>query len=362
MLMQHDGFDHYGTTALQTATSVAATQLVSDGYTQPTGACSCSTTYGKNTGSLGVGLTTNTGDLVWLKKPIKPEGAIANNADYTPQKLLVLGFAARFPLALTGQLYFATIGGVKVSIGTDWYIYVDGVQTTYQCELNIWNFIELKIDIANNKFQLWMTETMILEKDWTPVALDFWEIRAQLLTGSGTTIQLHVDDYYLLDGNAVGYDGKATGNIERIGKATTLTRYPTADDTKQLTPDSGIANFSRVNSASPDGDTSYVSGNAAGLGDLYTNTTAFTTVDDAAIRAVTIVPSARLLEPDSLGVTAVVKVDDKESVGYRMKLKAATYSTQKHIFENSPKTGAPWTPTEALNVKFGPRILAKPTT
>lgn len=351
-LLQHDGFDHYGTTALNSATSVASLMWVSGGYVLPTASASPATAYGKNAGSLGIGLNASTTDLIWIKKAIRPE---SNNtgAPYTPTKRLVLGAAIRFPLALTGQLNFMRMGGININIGTDWFIYVDGVQTSYQCELNIWNFVEMRFDLEANKFQLYMTETLVMEKAITNPTFDFYEVRAQLVTGSGSGLLLNCDDLYLLD-------GAGTYNNERIGKCNTLTRFPTADDTKGMTPDTGTVNFSRVNQAVPDGDSSYVYANVAGATDLYTNTTAIVTVDDAAIRAITIAPNVRMLEPDSLSVTAVVKVGTSEAVGYRMKLKAATYTSEKHIFEVSPATSLPWTPTEAQNVKFGQRILAKP--
>lgn len=355
-LLQHDGFDSYGTTALNTPTAVAAIQWVSRGYFQPTGTCSCATTYGKNTGSLGVGLTaviSTTAEPIWLKRPIKPESFFSTGNAYTPTVRVVEGFAARFALAPTGNLLFARMAGVSVSIGSDWYIYVDGVNTNYQCELNIWNFVELVVDIAANKFQLWMSEVMVFEKAITGYTLDNWEILAKYTTGGTVHLVLHVDDHYLLDG--VG-----SYNNQRIGKCTTLARYPTADYSVQMVPDSGANNFSRINQPVPDGDTSYVSSATAGATDLYVNPTAFPTIDDAAVRAVTIVPAARMLEPDSLSVTAVINVEGTEAVGYRMKLKAAQYTAQAHIFEVSPKTNLPWTPAEAQNVRFGQRILAKP--
>lgn len=353
-LLQHDGFDHYGTTALQTATSVAAVQLTSGGYVQPTGTCGCNTTYAKTAGGYGVGLTAATTDLVWLKKPIKPESFFATGDAYTPTTRVVHAFAARFVLAPTGNLVFGRIAGVNVSIGSDWFIYVDGVKTNYQCELNIWNFIELVVDITNNKFELWMTDTKVFEKAITGYTLDFWEIRAQYTSGGTAHLVLHIDDHHLLD-------GAGTYNNDRIGKCVTLTRFPTADASVQMSPLSGVTNYTQVNQAIPDNDTSYVYSNKPGTTDLYTNVTAFETVDDAAVRAVTIVPSARMVEPDAMSVTAVVKVDDVEAVGYRMKLKASTYTSMKHIFEVNPKTSLPWTPTDAQNVKFGQRILPKPT-
>lgn len=351
-LLQHDGFDNYGTTTLNGVGTVANIQWLSRGYVQPTGACSCSTAYGKNSGSLGVGLNAATTDQVWIKRPIKPESFFSTGVAYTPTVRVVKGFAARFVLQPTGNLVFARIAGVNVSVGSDWYIYVDGVNTNYQIELNIWNFVELVVDIANNKFELWMSEVKILEKAITGYTLDFWEIRSHFTSGGNTSIYLHVDDHYLLDG--VG-----SYNNQRIGKCTTLTRYPTADYSVQMTPLSGTTNFPQVNQATPDGDSSYVSSATPNATDLYTNVSAIPTIDDAAIRAISIAPSVRMLEPDSLSVTAVINVGGTEAVGYRMKLKAASYTSAAHIFEVSPATSLPWTPTEAQNVRFGQRILPK---
>lgn len=360
-LLQHDGFDHYGAINLNSATLPGTIQWVSSGYVQPSYTMQTSTAYGKNTGSLGLGLTSYAGDYIWFKKPVRPESYNKGQV-YTPNKVLVAGFAARFPIALTGRLQFVKIGGQTISIGTDWFIYVNDVQTSYQCELNIWNFIEVVFNVQTNKFQLYMTDVLAYEKEIEAPTFDFMEIRAQYTAGSGSGIVLHVDDFYMLDGNPVSYtNGSASNNIERIGKCNTLTRYPTADAGVQMTPSSGSTNFPMVNQPTPDGDTTYVSSNTPNATDLFTNTAAFETIDDAAIRAVTIAPSARLLEPDSLTVTAVIKVADAEAVGYRMQMKAATYTSEKHIFEVSPKTGAPFNPAEVLNLKFGHRLLPKAT-
>lgn len=360
-LLQQDGFDHYGNTNLNSPSLPGTIQWVSSGYATPGTTIQTSTAYGKNTGSLGLGLTATTSDVIWLKKAVRPE-SYNKGQTFTPNKLLVVGFAARFPIALTGRLQFLRIGGQTVSLGTDWFIYVNDVQTSYQCELNIWNFIEVVFDLQTNKFQLYMTDVLAYEKEITAPTFDSVEIRAQYTAGSGSQIVLHADDLYMLDGNPVSYtNGSASNNIERIGKCNTLTRYPTADAGVQMVPLSGANNFSMVNQATPDGDTTYVSSNTPNATDFYKNTTAFETVDDAAIRAVTIAPSARLLEPDSLVVTAVIKVDTSEAVGYRMQMKAATYTSEKHIFEVSPKTGQPFNPAEVLNMSFGHRLLAKAT-
>lgn len=361
MLLQHDGFDTYGTQALTSATLESSKQWVSKGYVLPTAGLSASTSYGKNAGSLGLILSGSTADLVWIKRPIRHE---SNNtgAAFTPTGKLVLGFAVRFILAPTGSLNFARLAGFNLNIGSDWFIYADGVNTNYQCELNIWNFVELEYEVSTKTMKVYMTDTLVATKvlAGTPV-LDFWEIRSHFTSGGNTSAYMHVDDQYLLDSNPVSPNGSSTTNIERIGKCNTITQYPTADSAVAMAPFpvSPANNYSKVNQAAHDADTTYVSTNIAGATDLYVNPTAFPTVDDAAIRAVTICPVARMLEPDALSVTAVIKSGATEKEGHRMKLKAGSYTAENHIFEVNPATGLQWTPTEAQNVKFGQRLLPK---
>lgn len=362
MLLQHDGFDNYGTTTLLTPTNEGTRHFLGKGYVQPTITVQPSTTYGKNTGSYGLVLLSSIADQTWVKRPIRHE---SNNsgAAFTPQIRVVLGLAIRFALAPTGSLNFLRMAGVNLNVGSDFFVYVDGVITDYQCELNIWNFVEFDYDIATKTMRVYMTETLIATKvlTGTPV-LDFWEARAQYTSG-GTANQsvIHIDDQYLLDGNPVSPNGSPSTNVERIGKCNTVTQFPTADATVQMTPfpTSPANNFSKVNQQQPDADTTYVTSNVPGATDFYVNPTALQTVDDAAIRAITINPVARMLEPDSIGVTAVIQSGTTTKEGHRMKLKAGSYTGESHIFEINPATGAQWTPTEAQNVKFGQRILPK---
>lgn len=351
MLLQHDGMDTYGTQILGTATNTSSQQFTSGGYVLPTQVITCNTAYGKNAGSLGAGITTTAADAVGIRKAIRAE---SNNtgAAWSPTNRLVLGFYVRFPTTLSGSLQFASMGGVSLSIGSDWYIYVDGVQSTYALEQNIWNFVEMVFELSTNKFQLWMTGNMAYEKTVTSPVFDFWEIRSRLISGSGTGVQVHVDDIYLLDGSG-------TRNNQRLGKCSTFTRYPTADSEIALTPATGSTNFNQVSQPFSDLDSTFVYGNVAGLQDLYTSTTAIPALDAGSIKAITIVPSARMLEPDSLSVTAVIKSGTTSAVGYRMKIKAATYTAEKHIFETDPATSADWTLSSAQALKFGVRLLPK---
>lgn len=355
-ILQQDGFDHYGTSSLNSAATVSSVLWVSAGYELPTAVMAAATTFGKNSGSLGISLSGNTADHVWLKKAIKPQKLFAETDTYDPatKTTIVLGASLRFPILPTGRLLFAKVNNIEVTLGTDWYVYVNDVSTGYQCELNIWNFVELEIDYSTSKFRLWMTDANVFEMNLpNGFVADFWEIKARWLTGSNNTaVAAHVDDFYM-------NDGTGTYNNQRIGKSYTLTRLPTADSEVAMTPSTGATNFNMVNELTPNLDANYVTSSTPNAIDLYTNVSAFPTVDEGAVRAVTIVPCVRMLEPDSLSVTAVVKVGSAVAEGYRMKLKAATYTSQGHTFEVNPQTGLPWTPTDVQNAKFGQKILPK---
>lgn len=355
-LLQQDGFDHYGTNALNSPTLTSSILWVSAGYELPTYTTTPSTTYGKNTGSLGLGLNAHSTDYVWIKKAIKPQKLFAETGTYDPstKQTIVVGASLRWPLAPSGRMHFMKIGNIDIFLGTDWYVYVGDMSTGYQCELNIWNFVELEIDYTAGKFRLWMTDANVFEMNLPAgFVADFFEIKARWVAGgTAGTLALHVDDLIVID-------GAGNFNNQRIGKSYTLTRMPTADAEVQMTPSTGTVNWQMVSEATPNLDTNYVTSSTPNAVDFYTNLTAFPTVDEGAVRAVTIVPCVRMLEPDSLSVTAVVKVDNSVAEGYRMKLKAATYSSQPHIFEVNPKTNLPWTPSEVQNAKFGQKILPK---
>src|SRR5690606_23283715 len=334
MLLQMEGFDHYGAGNLHTSSTVMSQYFVNNGYTLPTGTSITNTSYGKTAGSLGVRMYASTNaSLVWIEKPIRPDqykGALP----WQHTDKVVLGFAFRIVIAPTGRLMFARIGGFELGVGSDWQLYVGAggeVQTGYSVELNIWNYCEIEINTTDNKARLYMNDYLAYEGDLAEGAtLDKFELRSFYATGGTANHQvIDVDDLYLIDGS-----GEI--NNQRLGKVQVLTRYPKADAETAWNRSGGLANYLNVNEATPNGDTNFVSSNVPGATDFYQNTDIFETIDDAAICGVAVVPYARMVEPDSLAITAVVESDGVVAEGERMKLKAASYTAEKNIFELDP--------------------------
>ena len=361
MLYQVEGFDHYGSGNFATTSTVQHQYFVSNGFTVPTATFQSSTSYGKRAGSLGVLLTAVTGNNMtakWIEKDIRPEQYKGELPWTEWQEFLFLRFAFRFPTSPSGRLVFFTCGDIELSVGTDWFIYVqrgseEAQNSGYMIELNIWNFIEAEFNEAESCFRIWLNDYMAYEiENYTVPTLEKWHICARYATGGSTHGILHIDDFSM-------NDASGDYNNTRLGKTYVQTRYPTSDDVVEMTPNSGSNNYSRVSQATPDNDSSYVYSNVPGATDLYKNTSAIDAIDDLAVCAVVIIPAVRMTEPDSLSTTAVVKSGESIIEGGRMKLKAASYTSEKHIFEYDPSTNARWVPTDVEAASFGVRILDK---
>lgn len=361
MLYQVEGFDHYGSGNFATTSTVQHQYFVSNGFTVPTQGLTSNISYGKRAGSLGMMLSAITGNNMtakWIEKDVRPEQYKGELPWDDWQEFLFLRFAFKLVEAPSGRLVIFTCGNVEISVGTDWYIYiqVEGeqeVNTGYVIELNIWNFIEVEFNRAEPSFRIWMNDYMAHEfLDFEVPVLEKWHICARYATGGTAHNILYVDDFSM-------NDAAGDYNNTRLGKTYIQTRYPTSDDVVEMSPNSGANNYSRVNQATPDNDSSYVYSNVPGATDLYKNTTAIDTIDDLAVCAVVVIPAVRMTEPDSLSATAVVKSGETIIEGGRMKLKAATYTSEKHIFEYDPNTNMRWVPEDVEAASFGVRILDK---
>lgn len=364
-ILQFDGFDHYGNGV--TSTASVRNAIESAGY-QPytaTRVMSLGTAYGKNTGSYGVRLqssisTDTAANQVMLSKLIQPE-QYKGQTPYVPKDFVILGFAFRMALNPTAELVIARIGDHDVSIGIDMVLCADTAPTSFQAEMSIWNYCELEVNMRDSKYRVWVNDMMVSEKTLTEetVNVDRWEIKAYYrANGTGGQSIIDVDDYYLMDGS-VSATSVAT---VRLGKVSVATRLPTADAEVAFARDAGASNFSRVGQQANDGDTSYVYSGTPGAQDLYSNQTTLTVVDDNAVIAVGVHIAARQTEPDSMSIAAVVKSGGQTYEGSRMALKAASYTSEKAVFELDPGTGLRWKPTAVVAATFGQKVLDKPST
>lgn len=361
-VLQFDGLDHYGNGSINTASIRAAFEgagFTSPGTTRP---FSFGTAYGKNTGSYGARLsssiqTDTLANQVCISKAIKPE-QYKSSTPYAAKDLVILGFAFRVVLNPTSELIIGKVGDHDISVGIDMFMLADGVATSYQIELAIWNYVEIEVNARDSKYRVWMNDIMISEKTLTEEVVNFdkWEIKA-LYRVNGTAGQsiMDVDDYYLLDGST---NATSVATV-RLGKINVATRMPQSDAEVSFGRDSGTTNFSRVSQQNVDGDSSYVYSGTVDSADYYGNSTALTVIDDNAIVAVAVSVSARQTEPDSLSLMPTIKNGGQTYSGERMALKAASYSSEKGIFELDPSTGVRWKPAGVLTATFGQKVLDK---
>lgn len=361
-----DGFDHYGASNLN-GTGAVALNFQNNGYVVPTATVVASTSYGKSTGSLGARLSSAVAasNPVWISKPIMPE-QYKEQTPYAAQDFVILGFSFRMNQASTAELTIGRVGRHEISVLSDWSICGDGVPTEYKIEIGIWNFCELEVNKLANRFRIWMNDRLVYDAELSEseVILDTWELSALYkLNGANGHGIIDVDDMYLMDGSG-------TVNKNRLGKVSVTTRYPAADVQVQMSRSSGSNNWSRVSEASPDSDSSYVFSAVPGTTDFYQNTAALAAIDENAVVAIAVVPAARMTEPDSLSVAAVVRSKAPvsaenptpvpvEQEGGRMDLRAAKYISEKAIFEIDPATGFRWKVDAVRLLEWGQRILPR---
>jgi hypothetical protein len=364
-ILQLDGFDHYGNGSVGTATIRAAFESAGYATVSATRGFLLGTAYGKNAGSYGARLTSSVStdtaaNQVQISKPIQPE-QYKGQTPYVPKDFVILGFAFRMVLNPTAELVLARIGDHDISIGIDMVLCADTLPTSFQAEMSIWNYCELEVNMRDSKYRVWVNDVMVSEKTLTEqtVKVDRWEIKAYYrANGTGGQAIVDVDDKYLMDGST---SASSVATV-RLGKVSVATRLPTADAEVAFARDSGTSNFSRVGQQANDGDTSYVYSGTPGTQDLYSNAAALTVVDDNAVIAVAVHIAARQTEPDSMSVAAVIKSGGQTYEGGRMALKAASYASEKAVFELDPGTGLRWKPTAVVAATFGQKILDKPST
>lgn len=356
-ILQMDGLDHYGAGTLSSA-GVVQKNFISNGWATPAvRATVLGTAYGKNAGSLGAqlatGLSTDT-TAVWLSKPIQPE-QYKEVEPYQPVNFVILGFAFRAKANPNGELVLAQVGDHVFAIAPDFTVIGDSTFTQYKIENSIWNYVELEVNARDSKYRIWMNDRLVYDATLTEEIVNFdkWHIKAQYRTG-GTANQtfIDVDDIYLMD-------GKGNVNNTRLGKVNVTTRYPKADVQTEFSRNGGTSNFSRVADASADDDSSHVFSNVIGAVDLYENTDVLEVIDDNAVVAVAVAISARMTEPDSMSIGAVIKSGESEQNGGRMALKASVYTAEKAVFETDPATGTRWKPEAVRTLKWGQKVLER---
>lgn len=197
---------------------------------------------------------------------------------------------------------------------------------------NAWTYIEFEIVISATVgvVNIYVNSVQVLAlsavntKAQTSGAIDL----LQFFPGANT-INMAVDDFYM------------TSVATKLGECRVETVRPTADTAqKDWTPSSGTTNFSRVNEATVDGDTSYISSATPGQIDLYD----FADLSSApsTIHAVQTTVIAR--KDDATARTIRSKVKSGATTGNGVTTGLGTsYTPIRDIFTTDPNTSAAWT-------------------
>lgn len=215
--------------------------------------------------------------------------------------------------------------------------------TPVAMSIGVWYYVEVEFRIDNPAGFIRVYVNGALLIDFTgntqSVAGVNTVARLGLLGGAATVV---VDDVY------------AKSIATRLGESRIETLLPSADSAVAFTPNAGTGNFSRVNEALVDGDTTYVYSSTVGAEDLYeiadmtsipeqihaVQTRIVAKKDDAATRAVKVG-----LKP---GASATVYGSDFYL--------SSSYTTKTDIYDLNPETSAAWTKTDIDGLKVGQKI------
>jgi hypothetical protein len=164
-----------------------------------------------------------------------------------------------------------------------------------------------------------------------------------------------VDDLYILNSSG-------SVNNDFLGESRILTSLPNADDTAATgtnllwTPDSGTPHFSRVNEATPNDDTSYVSSATAGQIDTYK----FATVSPTgAVAGLQTVLTARKDDVGSRTICAEYRSSGGTNYdGATSFSPGSSYLMFRQLYETDPATSAAWIASGINNGEFGVKCIA----
>lgn len=131
------------------------------------------------------------------------------------------------------------------------------------------------------------------------------------------------------------------------------TQFPTGNDAAQFTVSGAAANWSAVNEAPPNGDTSYNYSSTVGHQDTFTFSAPSI---GATVHALQVCYDARRDDAGPRAMRAVVKPTTTAYDSGADDTLASTYFIYKKIWMTNPETSAAWTPGQATAAKFGYKL------
>jgi len=169
-------------------------------------------------------------------------------------------------------------------------------------------------------------------------------------SNASTTVNTDFDDLYVINTAT----GSPTTYLSGTGFWHIQTIYPNgAGSHTQWTPDSG-SNYARVNEATPDSDTSYVSDATVNDRDSYTfgNLTSLTSILSAKIRG--------FARKDDVATRQIALVSRPTTTDYdgATQTMTTTYTMYNEQVDNNPDTSSAWTISDINSSEFGIKVVA----
>lgn len=239
-----------------------------------------------------------------------------------------------------------------------WEIFVGStvVATTAQFNNNSWYYLEFKVTVATSGGSAEIKVNQVS-------AATFSGNTANAGTNNADTVQFNmgnanttagkvwqIDDMYICDGSGSLCNGY-------LGDSVVEGRLPNANGgTNQWTPNTST-NFSRVNEAINDGDTSYVVTNAVGNIDLYQH--AALSYITGTIWGVQVQTSMRLESSGTHGIGIMYQdPSSNQGLGSTHTVTNTGYQDYTDIFMTDPYDGSSWSVTKINGGQFGIELVS----
>lgn len=264
-------------------------------------------------------------------------GVAINSADVGgPARLLTAAGVVVATISQTGVNGFLKVldsTGATVATGTT-PILTDG---------STWHYMEVKLVVG-------ATGTVEIHLDGVAGEI------ASTVGNFGTTAigqielannSVKYDDLYVVDTTGAAPRNTFLGDV-RVG-----TILPSSDGAHtQWTPNSGTTHFNRVNQATPDDDTTYLSDATAGDIDTF----GFQDIDAAAtVYGVQVNTYARKDDAGTRQIAPVIRQGGADSVGTTVTL-GSTYAFFRQLYNQDP-TSADWTAANVNADEFGVKVI-----
>lgn len=253
-------------------------------------------------------------------------------------RVIVLADAANAPQV---TLAIDALGRILAYRGTTSGAFL--ASTPVALSIGVWYYVEVEFRIDNPAGFVRVYVNGALLIDFTgntqSVAGTATASRLGLLGGASTVI---VDDVYAKDA------------ATRLGESRIETLLVSADNSVAFTPNAGTENYSRVNEALVDGDTTYVYSSTVGAEDLY-EVADMTSIPEQ-IHAV----QTRIVAKKDDAATRAIKVALKPGAspteyGSDFYL-SSSYTTHVDIYDQNPAIDAAWTKVAIDDLKIGQKI------